>query len=240
MVELKKVTIFTDGAAIPNPGNGGYGVVLRFGEHSKELSGGFHNRMELMAVIVGLEALKQPCQVQLHSDSKYIVDAINGESAFRWRANDWMMNPSKTNPAKNSDLWERLPTALEKHDVQMIWVKGHAGIEDNERCDQLASAACQLSDLPDDPGYDGEARSIASSPQDGQPKYRKKTKIIEVGQPCRKCNTPVIKQVPKKKTVKPGQSFYCAWYLFCPRCETIYMTEEGKKEVHGEARQIFD
>ena len=218
--------------------------MLRFGEHSKELSGGFHtttnNRMELMAVIVGLEALKQPCRVKLHSDSQYIVDAINNGAAYRWKANGWMSNRLKTKPTKNADLWDRLLAALEQHEVEMIWVKGHAGIEDNERCDQLATAACVMPNLPDDPGYDGEARSITPGPGSGQPQYKKKTKMVEVGQPCRNCNTPVIKQVPKKKTVKDNQSYYFSWYLYCPQCKAMYMVEEAKKKAHGNARQLFE
>ncbi len=244
MAELKDVTIYTDGAAIPNPGAGGYGVVLRFGEHVKELSGGYNtttnNRMELMAVIVGLEALKQKCRVKLHSDSQYIVDAINNGAAYRWKANGWMLNRLKTKPTKNTDLWERLLNALEQHEVEMIWVKGHAGIEGNERCDQLASAACAKRDLPDDPGYDGEARQVSIDPTKGQPRYKKKEKIVEVGQPCRKCNTPVIKQVPKKKTIKENQSYYFSWYLYCPQCKAMYMVEEAKREAHGNARQLFE
>ena len=154
---LKRVTIFTDGAAVPNPGAGGYGIVLRFGAHHKELSGGFqrttNNRMELMAVIVGLEALKERCQVTLHSDSQYIVDAVTSGAAFRWKGNGWKFKPLGAKRVKNPDLWERLLAAYEKHEVQIVLVKGHAGIADNERCDELAMAACKMSDLPADPGY---------------------------------------------------------------------------------------
>lgn len=125
--ELREVTIYTDGGATPNPGRGGYGVVLRFGKHFKELSGGYalttNNRMELMAVITGLETLKERCKVQLHSDSKYIVNAITNSSAFRWRDNDWSMKPAGSKKAKNPDLWEQLLTAYDRHKVEMIWVK---------------------------------------------------------------------------------------------------------------------
>ncbi len=140
MEALKKVEIFTDGACSGNPGPGGYGVVLRFGEHEKELSGGeretTNNRMELTAAIVGLEALKQRCEVTLYSDSKYLIDAINCGWAIRWRENGWMR--TKKDKAQNPDLWERLLNLLDKHEVKLVWVKGHAGHPENERCDRLA------------------------------------------------------------------------------------------------------
>jgi len=244
---LKQVTIFTDGAAIPNPGAGGYGVVLRFGEHHKELSGGFrhttNNRMELMAVIVGLEALKERCKVTLHCDSRYIVDAIVTGAAARWRDNGWLMNPRGSKRAKNADLWERLLSAHERHLVEMVWVKGHAGIDDNERCDALAMDACRRSDLPADPGFvedpfeKGRDSTIAKKPAKA-----KGGKMTAEGQPCRNCGIPVIKRVPKKKTIKPGQSYYYAWYLFCPSCKNMYMIEEAKQQVVGEVgrQQLLD
>lgn len=237
---LKKVTVFTDGGAVPNPGRGGYGVVLRFGEHCRELSGGYrlttNNRMELMAVIVALEALKQRCHVTLHSDSKYIVEAITGGSAFKWRSNDWAMNATRSKIAKNPDLWERLLAAYEKHEVEFIWVKGHAGVEDNERCDRLADAALNQSDLGEDPGYQAaEENQIRPAKTRGV-----NTKMTEEGQPCRKCNTPVVKRVPKKKTVKPGQSYYYDWYLYCSGCKSMYMVEAAKREVSVEGKRLFD
>lgn len=140
---LKEIVIYTDGAAEPNPGSGGYGVVLRYGNAHKELSGGFklttNNRMELLAAIVGLEAVNARCSVKLYSDSKYLVDSVERGAVFKWRANEWRRTPK--NKAKNSDLWERFLAAYAKHEVQLIWVKGHIGIPDNDRCDQLAVEA---------------------------------------------------------------------------------------------------
>ncbi len=140
---MKKVEIFTDGACSGNPGPGGYGVILKYNGHEKELSGGYrnttNNRMELMAIIKGLEALKEPCEVMVYSDSRYIVDAINKGWVQRWAANNWMRN--KKESAKNIDLWERLLKQLARHKVRFTWVKGHAGHEENERCDQLAVKA---------------------------------------------------------------------------------------------------
>lgn len=136
------VEIFTDGACSGNPGAGGFGVVLRCGGHEKELSGGAadttNNRMELMGVITGLEALKYPCSVTLYTDSKYVVDSINKGWAKKWQRNGWIKSDKK--PALNTDLWERLLGLLDKHTVTFVWVKGHAGHPENERCDALAVA----------------------------------------------------------------------------------------------------
>jgi len=140
---MKKITIYTDGACSGNPGPGGYGVVLIHNAHRKELSGGeketTNNRMEVLAAIVALEALNQPCEVALYSDSKYLVDAIEKGWARRWRENNWMRN--KKEPALNVDLWERLLPLTDKHKVSFHWVKGHAGNPENERCDELARGA---------------------------------------------------------------------------------------------------
>lgn len=141
----KQVDIYTDGACSGNPGPGGYGTILSYKGVEKELSGGeantTNNRMELTAVIVGLEALKESCDVTLYSDSKYVIDAIEKGWAVKWRSNGWKRN--KKEPALNSDLWEKLLNLLEKHSVKLIWVKGHAGNPKNERCDRLAVAAAE-------------------------------------------------------------------------------------------------
>ena len=135
-----KVEIFTDGACSGNPGPGGYGAILRVGEHVKEISGGeantTNNRMELMGVISALSALKYPCDVVLTTDSKYVVDSVTKGWAKKWRANNWIKSDKK--PALNSDLWEKLLDLLEVHNVKFVWVKGHAGHPENERCDRLA------------------------------------------------------------------------------------------------------
>jgi ribonuclease HI len=154
---LKDVTIYTDGACTGNPGPGGYGIVLLFGDHRKELSGGYkrttNNRMEMMAVIVGLQSLKEPCAVTLYSDSKYVVDAIQKGWAVRWRAKGWMRN--KKDKALNPDLWQRLLDLCDQHQVEFRWVRGHAGDPENERCDRLAVMAAKQPDLPTDEGYRG-------------------------------------------------------------------------------------
>ncbi len=140
MNKIKKVEIFTDGACSGNPGPGGFGVILRFGNHVKEISGGepetTNNRMELMGVISGLSALKEPCEVTLTTDSKYVVDSITKGWVYGWQKKSWIKSDKK--PALNVDLWERLLPLLKKHKVEFVWVKGHAGHPENERCDRLA------------------------------------------------------------------------------------------------------
>lgn len=137
---IKYIEIFTDGACSGNPGPGGWGAILRFGIHEKELSGGeentTNNRMELTAVIRALEALKEPCKVLVTTDSKYVCDAVNEGWAKSWQCNGWRKADKK--PALNSDLWERLLELLKIQDVTFNWVKGHAGHPENERCDALA------------------------------------------------------------------------------------------------------
>ncbi|HEY9881371.1 MAG TPA: ribonuclease HI [Leptolyngbyaceae cyanobacterium] len=153
---LKQVTLYTDGACIGNPGPGGYGTVLLYGEHRKELSGGFrlttNNRMEMMAAIVGLQTLKQKCSVVVYSDSKYLVDAVMLGWAFKWRSKGWMR--TKAERAVNADLWQQLLKLCEQHQVTFQWVKGHAGNVENERCDQLAVLAAKQPNLPVDAGYE--------------------------------------------------------------------------------------
>ena len=155
MSELKKVEIFTDGACSGNPGPGGWGAVLRYGEHETEMSGGdantTNNRMELLGVIVALEALKRPCTVEVHSDSQYVVNAFNQHWVDGWLKRGW--KNAKKEPVKNSDLWKRLLEAKKPHDVTFVWVKGHAGHPENERCDALATAAADGKNLLEDTGF---------------------------------------------------------------------------------------
>ena len=138
---MKHVDIYTDGACRGNPGPGGWGAILMYGGKTKELSGGeretTNNRMELLAAISALEALKEPCSVTLTSDSKYLVDAVKLGWAVGWRARGW--RKADKSPALNIDLWERLLRLLDKHKVDLVWIKGHAGHPYNERCDVLAT-----------------------------------------------------------------------------------------------------
>ena len=154
-----KVTIYTDGSARGNPdGPGGYGTILRYVDgkgllHEKELSGGYekttNNRMELMAVIVGLEALNRPCQVEIISDSRYVTDAFNRRWIDGWLKKGWK---GSAGPVKNVDLWKRLLAAAAPHQLEFTWVKGHDGHPENERCDALATGAADGKDLQKDTG----------------------------------------------------------------------------------------
>ncbi|MDO4438176.1 MAG: ribonuclease HI [Eubacteriales bacterium] len=155
------VSIFTDGAAKGNPdGPGGYGVVLQYTDnkgvlHERELSQGYvqttNNRMELMAAIAGLEALNRPCMIDLYSDSKYLTDAFNQHWIDNWVKNDWKRG--KSGPVKNIDLWKRLLDAMQTHKVNFIWVKGHNGHPENERCDKMAVKAAMSGNLIVDEGF---------------------------------------------------------------------------------------
>ena len=155
-----KVTIYTDGSSRGNPGPGGYGAVLQFVDsagklHERELSQGYatttNNRMELLGVIVALEALKRPCTVEVHSDSQYVVNAFNQHWVDGWLKRGW--KNAKKEPVKNSDLWMLLLEAKKPHDVTFVWVKGHAGHPENERCDALATVAADGKNLLEDTGF---------------------------------------------------------------------------------------
>jgi len=147
---MKQVTIYTDGAAKGNPGKGGYGTVLISGNHEKRLSQGYilttNNRMELLAVIIGLEALNQKCNVIIYSDSKYVVDSVEKGWVFGWEKKEFKSK-------KNTDLWKRFLSIYRNHNVKFKWVKGHAGNKYNEICDQLAVDAAESSNLLNDEGY---------------------------------------------------------------------------------------
>ena len=138
---MKEVSLYTDGACRGNPGRGGWGAILVYGEHERELSGGeavtTNNRMELIGAIEGLSALKEPCRVTLYSDSKYLTDAFNEGWVDSWQSHGWQRGRAEL---KNPDLWQRLYALTKEHEVKFIWVKGHAGHAYNERCDALATA----------------------------------------------------------------------------------------------------
>ena len=160
----KEVLIYTDGACLGNPGRGGYGVVLCYNGNQKQLSGGYrlttNNRMEIMAAIVGLDALKSSCTVTLYTDSKYLADAITKGWARRWRAKGWWRTDKEK--ALNADLWSKLLKLCEKHNVKFRWIKGHAGHELNEICDMLSKEAASAPNLPDDDGYTNKLKTIGN------------------------------------------------------------------------------
>ena len=137
---MKRVEIFTDGACSGNPGAGGWGAILRYNDVEKELSGGeaetTNNRMELMAVIMALRALKEPCNISLYTDSRYVMDGIE-KWIYNWKQTGWK-TANKKSPVKNVELWQELDALRSKHEIRFVWVKGHAGHPENERCDALA------------------------------------------------------------------------------------------------------
>jgi len=162
--EKPNVDIYTDGACSGNPGKGGYGAVLRYkssgGEYiEKELSCGFekttNNRMEILAAVAALEALKKPCNIMLCSDSKYLIDAIEKNWIENWVAKGWKTSSKK--PVKNIDLWKRLIAAMKPHQINWVWVKGHNGHEFNERCDKLAVSAYNSDKLKQDSGFEEQS-----------------------------------------------------------------------------------
>ncbi len=152
----KPITIYTDGACSGNPGPGGYGVVLIYNKHRKELSGGFrwttNNRMELMALIAALQALKEPCRITVHTDSKYLMNGFEKKWLANWKRNGW--KTSAKEPVQNQDLWQLLDQLLATHPYTFHWIKGHADNTENNRCDELAVAATRLASLPPDSGYE--------------------------------------------------------------------------------------
>jgi len=154
------VDIHTDGACLGNPGPGGYGLILLYRGHRKEISGGFrlttNNRMEIMGPIVGLEEVKPGYEITIHSDSRYLVDAMTKGWARRWQAQGWMRN--RKDKAENTDLWEKLLALCDKRAVRFSWVRGHAGHPENERCDVMAVAAAKGNDLSIDSGYEERLR----------------------------------------------------------------------------------
>ncbi|MCT8979164.1 ribonuclease HI [Shewanella algae] len=154
MSELKQIQIYTDGSCLGNPGPGGYGVVMRYKQHTKELSGGFalttNNRMELLAPIIALESLKEPCKIVLTSDSQYMRQGIT-QWIHGWKKKGWVT--SNKTPVKNVDLWQRLDKATQQHQIDWRWVKGHAGHPENERCDALAREAAEANPATVDKGY---------------------------------------------------------------------------------------
>jgi ribonuclease HI len=151
---MKKVQLYTDGSCLGNPGPGGYGIVMCFNQHRKEISQGYqlttNNRMELLATIVGLRQLTEPCHVDLTTDSQYVKNGIN-QWIHNWKRNGWRTAAKK--PVKNVDLWQQLDEVIQTHTVDWHWVKGHSGHPENERCDELARNAAESDTLLPDDGY---------------------------------------------------------------------------------------
>lgn len=156
MTNRKAVHVYTDGSCLGNPGPGGYGAVLQYNGHEKELSAGYrcttNNRMEMLACIKALQTLKRPCDIVLTTDSQYVKDGIE-KWIHGWKRNGWKTSNKKA--VKNKDLWQQLDSEIERHSIRWDWVKGHSGHPQNERCDELARQAASQSSLFEDHGYQG-------------------------------------------------------------------------------------
>ncbi|WJJ95748.1 ribonuclease HI [Algibacter luteus] len=222
--EFPNIELFTDGGAEPNPGKGGFGTILKHKGRQKEFFAGYelttNNRMELMAVIFGLEKIKTKAKVTVYSDSKYVVDGIEKGWAANWERSNWIRK--KGNLVLNKDLWERLLDVIDKHEVSFNWVKGHDGHLENERCDYLANLGINSENKIKDDGYLEYLENIEQ--------YQEQ-KIEKEGDLCRKCNTPTIKKSPKKRKIKQNQSYYFEYYLYCPNCKQMYFIEDAKREA---------
>ncbi len=248
---MNSVTIYTDGASSGNPGPGGYAAVIIDGRRRREISGGFrlttNNRMELFAAITGLEALAGSRSVRLYSDSQYLVESLNQGWVQTWKSKGWRKTKKERVP--NADLWQRLLTLLERHQVVFRWVEGHSGEPLNERANWLAQKALLGADLPVDGGFEqpdtgdgGVQASLFDLPAaeiaDAEDKWAEppvvkaaaSRKVTLAGQACRKCGAPVEKRTPARK-VKPGQSYYYDYYLQCPRCGTIYLIDDARRGI---------
>lgn len=222
--EIPNIKLFTDGGASPNPGKGGFGTILSFNGRQKEFYAGYelttNNRMELMAVIFGLEKIKTKAKVQVFSDSKYVIDGIEKGWALKWKKNNWIRK--KNAFALNKDLWKRLLEVVDKHEVTFNWVKGHAGHRENERCDYLANLGIHADAKVKDEGYLDYLENIEDY---------KENNIKKVGDLCKKCNVKVIKKpatIPKKTSEK---KYYYEYYLYCSNCRAIYRTEDAKRDI---------
>jgi ribonuclease HI len=242
--EFPEIDLYSDGGAEPNPGPGGFGVIMSYKGSKKEFSQGYrlttNNRMELMGIIHGLERLKTKSIVNVYSDSRYVVDGIVKGWAKKWKSNNWFRN--KTEKAVNSDLWERLLILISnQQEVKFNWIRGHVGHPENERCDELANIALNSEALIDDTGYEEnlfnetgfEITTLISDPTKISSAQNRKanTKIKGDGDPCRKCGTAVIFKPTKKKELKPGQTYYFEYFFVCPKCKTVYMVEEAKRFI---------
>lgn len=232
--EIPDIELYSDGGADPNPGKGGFGVILSYKGRRKEFCQGYklttNNRMELMGVIVGLSKLKTKSNVQVYTDSKYVINGITKGWANKWKQNNWYR--TKTQKAINSDLWEMLLNEVAKHNVQFNWVKGHSGHLENERCDALATYALNSKELIEDTAYvlqeiTKEETTIIIS----EIPKKSKIKILKEGDFCRNCGVPVIKKSPSKRKIKPNQEYYYEYYLYCPSCKNMYMIDEAKRFI---------
>lgn len=241
--EIPEIYLYSDGGAEPNPGKGGFGVIMAFKGVKKEFSQGYemttNNRMELMGVIYGLERLKTKSIVNIFTDSRYVIDGIEKGWAERWKSKNWYR--TRTEKAINFDLWDQLLITISKQQkVTFNWIKGHAGHPENERCDELAYAALSGSNLLVDSGY--QPNNLKSDEAGGEnriPGSFKNIKVNAEGDPCGKCGTNVVKKPTRKKEIRPGQTYYFEYTLFCPGCKTMYLVDEAKRDIINQDNTLF-
>ena len=240
--DIPEINLYSDGGAEPNPGMGGFGVILEYKGIKKEFSQGFvlttNNRMELMGVIHGLDKLKTKSIVNVFTDSQYVVNGIEKGWAQKWKSKNWYRNRNER--AMNYDLWEKLLHLISSHEkVRFIWIRGHAGHLENERCDELAMSALNGGNLLVDDGYIPNIKQPENEDDSAVHQNISKIKTEEEGDPCRKCGTHVIKKPTKKKSVKPGQTYYFDYYLYCPSCKTMYLVDDAKREIDSRPDGLF-
>ncbi len=241
MTKLPEVELYSDWWAKPNPGRGGYGIILCYKWVKKEFYQGYkittNNRMELTGIIIGLSKLKTKSKVSIYTDSRYTINWIEKWWAQKWKQNNWYR--TKKEKAVNYDLWEKLLDLVWKHEVKFIWVKWHNWHIENERCDELATLSMNMKKLLIDKNYILEENNNQTTLLKENKKeiiktfwkWDKKIKVKKVWDPCRKCWTKVIKKIPKhtKKTLE--KSYYYEYFLFCPYCNTNYMTQDWKRDI---------
>jgi ribonuclease HI len=241
--EIPEIDLYSDGGAEPNPGKGGFGLIMSYKGNKKEFSQGYrlttNNRMELMGVIYGLERLKKKSIVNVYTDSRYVIDGIIKGWAEKWKSKDWFRK--QNSKAINHDLWAKLLILIStQQEVKFNWVKGHVGHIENERCDVLADSALNGENLLEDIGYEPKEELTNRDQQTFLQENLKNVKIKNEDDLCRKCGTKVIKRQPQKKAVKPSQTYYYEYYLFCPKCKTMYMVEEAKRSVGKQGENLFE
>lgn len=242
MTKRFDVNLYTDGGADPNPGQGGYGAILKYKQHVREYSQGYilttNNRMELLAVISGLEQLKEPSNVNIYSDSKYVVDGIEKGWAKKWRSKGWMR--TSMSKAVNADLWARLLELTELHHTKFNWVKGHNGHPENERCDELATLALNSTNLLEDTGYIEQEPTLEHDKNNQTTtKVKGTAKVKKEGDLCQVCQIPVQRKDYVNKKIKKGQSYYFSYALVCPNCKKVITPEIAKVMLDTDQSSLF-
>lgn len=242
MTRNQTIYIYSDWWANPNPGPGGYGVIMKCWDHQKDFSQGYkrttNNRMELMWAITGLQKLKTKSKVVLTTDSRYTINGIEKWWAKKWKANNWLKADKKK--AQNWDLWEILLEEVEKHDVSFEWIKWHTGHIQNELCDELATLAMKRDDLLVDEGYVEISKTatqqtplsiLSWTPLNSPLQGEMKSQFESAWADCKKCQHPLVKKYPKhtKKTLE--KQYYYEYFHHCESCKTNYMLQEAKRDI---------